>query len=103
MSYNSPYDRAHKGSIKIYRKIQNKFERLEREEYINKYTVLILEQLVKINEDIPDKYWYECITNTEELMRFAMRYLPIANTKEQRSDLSIFFEQIKKILVFNTN
>ena len=100
MSYNSPHDRAHKGSIKIYRKIQNKFERLEREEYINKYTVLILEQLIKINEDVPNKFWYECIANENELMRFTMEYLPIATTVEQLDDLSIVFAHIKKIFNF---
>ena len=100
MSYNSPYDRAHKGSIKIYRKIQNRLARLERENCINKYTETVLDKLVKTNEGVPNKFWYECIANENELMQFVIQYLPVATTKEQRDALSIAFDQIKKIFNF---
>ena len=100
MSYNSPYDRAHKGSIKIYRKIQNRLARLERENCINKYTETVLDELVKTNEGVPNKFWYECIANENELMQFVIQYLPVATTKEQMDALSIAFDQIKKIFNF---
>lgn len=100
MSYNSPYDRAHKGSIKIYRKIQNRLARLERENCINKYIEIVLDELVKTNEGVSNKFWYECIANENELMQFAIQYLPNFTTKEQSACLSIVFEQIKKIFNF---